>query len=464
MVDEEIQIALLRDSSGPYGIGVSLNGVWTRPLIILRPDCIYPQDVTDDKVAALQRITLASLFRNTLEFDLVRQAHRKFLARHGIAHSSLNDWYPTILPDKVERRLFFGSLRSALSIVNRLVRELLDKAVPLPLLRLARRFPFQDRLPIYRNIVLSRRTAQLCETFPALASGLYGTCRTQAGGPDQERIDQARNMVEEGARLRDVAAHVGLPWCMRKMKPGVAHLALNLTRLFREDPALVNAHLPGTQHEMRIWLFALDRAFQIPADPRFRSWVARNALQLGRTCEVVRNQVSDLGDWAVASAAQGGNRIVQEMLRRPFSPGMAVATAIEQSRAWHEDVARYRGEIENNGADFPEPWLEGMKIEGYQVVPLRNQPELMHEGRAMGHCVGSYTDRVVLGNCHIYSVRSDDRPIATLELVRQDGGFRAGQLRGPRNANVAPAIRKVVAKWLRAAPRPNPVDECAAVR
>jgi hypothetical protein len=52
-----------------------------------------------------------------------------------------------------------------------------------------------------------------------------------------------------------------------------------------------------------------------------------------------------------------------------------------------------------------------------QAVSLGNSYELSTEGKRMQHCVGGYSNRCFLGECHIISLRdSYDRSLSTLEI------------------------------------------------
>ena len=68
---------------------------------------------------------------------------------------------------------------------------------------------------------------------------------------------------------------------------------------------------------------------------------------------------------------------------------------------------------------------------GLCIRPCRSALELVEEGKALRHCVGSYRDKVARGETMIYFVRfaeSPDRPYYTLELkdgtIVQDHGYQ----------------------------------------
>lgn len=68
----------------------------------------------------------------------------------------------------------------------------------------------------------------------------------------------------------------------------------------------------------------------------------------------------------------------------------------------------------------------------------------------MHHCVGSYSQTVLKGNCYIYKVLNPQR--ATLELVRQAKSWRIGQLALHCNNSPSQATRLAVQDWLLAGP------------
>jgi hypothetical protein len=88
--------------------------------------------------------------------------------------------------------------------------------------RAASRFAFPFRKDIYRAGAMSQRTLQLTEAFPVLALAVY--CMEH--GTYDARRKEASALVERGARLRDVAAVMGVPMALRRVKPGAAHLVV----------------------------------------------------------------------------------------------------------------------------------------------------------------------------------------------------------------------------------------------
>jgi hypothetical protein len=70
-----------------------------------------------------------------------------------------------------------------------------------------------------------------------------------------------------------------------------------------------------------------------------------------------------------------------------------------------------------------------------QLVPLTTPALLVEESDAMDHCVASYVDECVRGIIRIFSVRDSatEKRIATAELIRSNGQWQLGQLKGKCN-------------------------------
>ena len=66
----------------------------------------------------------------------------------------------------------------------------------------------------------------------------------------------------------------------------------------------------------------------------------------------------------------------------------------------------------------------------------------------MHHCVATYSQKLISGNCYIFTVRNinePDEPIATLELNKALN--KIVQLRGKRNAVVSDDIESFCNYW-----------------
>lgn len=84
------------------------------------------------------------------------------------------------------------------------------------------------------------------------------------------------------------------------------------------------------------------------------------------------------------------------------------------------------------------------------VRPIASIEELQAEGIKMHHCVASYSKKLILGHCYIFTVRTvkvPDEPIATLELSGDKK--RIVQLRGKGNAIVSDEIKAFCDYWFK---------------
>jgi hypothetical protein len=303
--DRAKPVELLRDRRGIYGIGVSdefdhealtwMCGVeadtWEvgrtpRP-IILRPDYFEHTAATG---AVLQKITGGfphGIFCRTNEERLRQFIHHAALRRAGLPwpppkhlETVANPWSPDSPrrgPDRVlmqvpywskdkgqqarNRQIYHGLRLRSLGVINRLIGELHEAVAEPDAIRAARRFMFQYREQIYRAAV-SRRALQLADTFPVAALAIYAG-RWPSGEIDwsSSQRQEAKRLVERGARLRNVAMALGLPLALRHLKPasgfGHFHTAPGIAALDASNdngrPHLVaggQIRLPARRHRL----------------------------------------------------------------------------------------------------------------------------------------------------------------------------------------------------------------------
>ena len=84
--------------------------------------------------------------------------------------------------------------------------------------------------------------------------------------------------------------------------------------------------------------------------------------------------------------------------------------------------------------------------DGYRMVLLETEADLINEGAAMNHCAQSYAKAVRSGEAELLSLRdANGKPHVTLELR----GGRVVQVRGRANSKVAPRYRRYVQDFLK---------------
>ena len=473
-------VELLRDGRGVYGIGVSERfdykaiawscGIEPEPLtferrprdLVFRPDCLIntKPNVGETAVfahdyAVLQKIVggfRRGPFMRSGEEHLRQFIHHEALNRAGLPWPPRDNdharWWATDGKQQARNRGIYHGLRClSLHVINDLIDNALHEAADADAVKAARRFTFRRRERIYRAAALSRAALQLTETFPVLAMTIYSDdehlrplrneFNWDAHKEDlKDRADRksyAAQLVDCGARLRDVAAVMEIPMALRHIKPGVAHLASNV---FCRHPDLLN-FLPTTMPKQRIWLSAVNWAFH-KANAEFARWAAKHVPEIpGRRDQEVRSFIADLADWVCAEGAS------RQFVIRPFQSSMSLRTVTTLSAEWHEAVA---AGMDGPAAAFPPPWYPAAKIGDYDIVPIENSAALYREGAAMHHCVGTYSDEVHSGSRYLYGVHRDGQRVATLALARDPTSTKARllQLRGPCNAQPPKAVTLAV--------------------
>jgi len=290
---------------------------------------------------------------------------------------------------------------------------------------------------------MSQRALQLAEAFPVLALSVY--CMSyryeypflaEEHGTYEARRKEASALVERGARLRDVAAVMGVPMVLRRVKPGAAHLAAPC-----HAPERIISLMPDSLPRMRIWLRAVCTAC-LRAGSDFAEWTAKHASQIpcGSENELV-SFLNDIADWVQASHSNDGRQFVVRL----FKPTMSLRTVTKLSAEWHEAVA---SNLTGPQHTFPAPWFSAATINGVEIIPIDNSADLYREGAFMHNCIGTYADKVRGGRYCVYSIRRNGERVASAGLVLRNARAELDQLRGPCNAPTPKQITATVERWL----------------
>jgi PcfJ-like protein len=490
-------VELLRDGRGVYGIGVSdafdhqaltwACGVGPDAItqrrheghyepapprsIILRPDRL---DQSRSSGTILQKINGGfrhGMFTHTAEEHLRQFIHHDMLREHGLCWPPEDDrhrpgwrWWSEDKTQQARNRTIYHGLRlCSLSVINKLIGTALEQAADPDAVKAARRFAFHYREYIYRACARSRRALQLVDTFPLLALAIYSpSCLSylkhkpysldwDQRDRETRKIDIRRQVaaqrVERGARLRDVAAAMGIPMALRSIKPGAAHL---VREIFCQHPELVR-FMPASLSPARNWVKLVNWAEHREAGGDFTLWAARTIPQIpGDSLNEIGSFLCDMSDWVKAD---------RKFITRSFVPSMSLRTVTKLCAEWHEAVA---SQMDGPEYVFPPPWYPAATIGPFEIVPVESAAELRREGAAMHHCVGAYGEPVRSGHLCVYSVRRDGKRAATLALVpRYVPPDRRGtneywtaidQLRGPCNAQPPKEITAAVLHWHRTLP------------
>jgi hypothetical protein len=124
------------------------------------------------------------------------------------------------------------------------------------------------------------------------------------------------------------------------------------------------------------------------------------------------NRITPVWDWFRHLAQNNDPVLTPHRLSR-----MTLQQAEQAAQRWHAELAKQAEKtLAQSAQEGEKPVLE--LSNGYRWVQLTTPQALNYEGKAMGHCVGSYADDVAAGT-EIYSLRDpENRPHVTIEAER----------------------------------------------
>lgn len=274
------------------------------------------------------------------------------------------------------------------------------------------------------------------EQAPVLA------CAIGPRGTHSDRLYIASRIggtIERGERLRAVMAAVDLPQPLRRVSafaltPTIRSILYELGRMPPSALAFAIPEKPGAQREwlsrLKTWNEAQSRRCQAAALPF--SWAAR---------EISRHRPS----------AQEVIGVVDFLISNPANEKWSWDRAVAEMQLWHDRLASEKEVLRMGGGltattviDYSALPTE-TRIDGFQIVKLDTPEALITEGRRMRHCVASYIRDVVDGRCSIFSIRTPERRVATLELDAKTREIR--QLSGFANSKPQPFVRDIAKRF-----------------
>ena len=102
---------------------------------------------------------------------------------------------------------------------------------------------------------------------------------------------------------------------------------------------------------------------------------------------------------------------------------------IDFAKEWHSssNITKYNKIVELANKSIPNEWDTLIKAEyhfneEYKIVNLKNASELVSEGNNLLHCVATYVTQCLFYNSQIFSVRKNNTPVSTFEIVPQLNG------------------------------------------
>ena len=117
-------------------------------------------------------------------------------------------------------------------------------------------------------------------------------------------------------------------------------------------------------------------------------------------------ELAEMGDWAQDWAGRFYSQLPAKLNWKFLQSA---------SRRWHEEAQK-----QNRDGSSWDPigiqWRGQGELEGWFAVELTRPAALAEEGKAMRHCVGSYSSHCVNGPSRIVSIRQGERRMGTLQL------------------------------------------------
>jgi len=278
--------------------------------------------------------------------------------------------------------------------------------------------------------------AELAETFPGLLFALatnYGTAQARRSAIEH---------LESGARLREAAKALGLPWWMRKLPPQAFNRRL---QQIPDDPVFskrIVDLLPAIPALSAKWLDRVFQAYRL-CGPEFALWVARH--ERFHAPLITDPALPYVAAWAWF--ARHSDTLGGQLLSRPWTPGMSPRRAFDELTTWRK---RIRLALTLTALDR-QPWLREGSALGYDFVELKVIGDFIAESEAMDNCLDTFSEKLERGTCYVFSIRKNGTPVADVEIGAHmiDPSLPTiVQLRAPRNKRAHPQIWRATYAWL----------------
>ncbi|MBU2582985.1 MAG: PcfJ domain-containing protein [Alphaproteobacteria bacterium] len=301
------------------------------------------------------------------------------------------------------------------------------------------RFERSARRRLRKLAGLSPRLGDLILSFPGAAFAIA----TNSFDPD--RTGEAVRRARDGLSLRDVAQPLGLPMWLKRVPPEAFAGRLSSLPDGEKFARQIAGRIPQNPAYASCWLNWVSFA-GTAGDEDFALWIAAQKPPFVRAVPINQVPLRPLALFAWFSIH--GQGPARELIEKPWQPSMRFETATEATRRWLDSIAsRFRPQRPRRG---PGRYSRQRKAAGLRMVPLRNGSQLRDEGRAMNHCVGTYAHLVASGECLIFSLRTGENRVATMEIRqnRELKAFYIVQLQGPGNVRVPAEVSNFAGAWV----------------
>jgi uncharacterized alkaline shock family protein YloU len=171
----------------------------------------------------------------------------------------------------------------------------------------------------------------------------------------------------------------------------------------------------------------VDRAISI--DEKYSVWLAKQIKNNAKYQHISDDLYKYIIDWARATHA--------DIMKFTFDE------ASYEASEWHNNfsISDKESTSKNIVYTFKNNWT---------IVKLEAD-DCSEEGELMGHCVGTYSDKVRANKSEIYSLRDlKNKPHATIELIPvKDNSFQLSQVQGKENTKPKDEYCEMIKEWFK---------------
>ena len=177
------------------------------------------------------------------------------------------------------------------------------------------------------------------------------------------------------------------------------------------------------------------------ADEQYEKYRRRSWAEQGHLFSSVSNLLTDYSDYLTMCEGLGfdlSNDFVLFPNNLPEAHSKVNDLSDKETSAAYDKVIGGRYEALN--ARY------GFRKGGFMIVPPHTSKEIVEEGQALRHCVGTYVKKVALDKAIILFMRKakePDKPFCTIEIV----GDRVTQARIQQNADPPPKAKAFLSLW-----------------
>lgn len=131
--------------------------------------------------------------------------------------------------------------------------------------------------------------------------------------------------------------------------------------------------------------------------------------------------------------------------------GRTLASVTRLSEQWHEELMQRRLALtKNTPRKWPKYPVEDLVTDDYRIIQLNTAEDLVREGIALGHCVGSYAHRCAGGFSSIHSlqIKHDSHWMHKATIEIRLATRQLVQARGKHNSQPEPNYKDIIVTWL----------------